>query len=195
MDSESNQQTSKTKSKIHVIGCGPTAVKWDGQGYSIGVNDCWAFGNPTDELVVVNPRSQFTERRQWVIDTSTPKVFHTIFPEWRHAAEKMINQYSRYTPGRIPNGKTVYYGLTSPFMAVSIAFNYGAEDIILWGVDLTNHRIVNGSLLADELKNWKVFRLALSKKNCNLWLGTDSPVMGKFIPVYENRIDNANQRG
>lgn len=68
--------------EVSIIGCGETASQWDGKGISIGVNDCWRFGKPTDYLVVVNTKKQFNQDRlDWIL-RSQPSILFTHSSEW-----------------------------------------------------------------------------------------------------------------
>lgn len=177
------------KEKIHILACGPTGQFWDGKGYSIGVNDCWKY-RPTNELLVVNHRNDFSPERQKIIDASTPLIFHTLFPDWKEHYQ-MVPLRSKYQ-GQPLDGKRLYYANSSAFCATNLAFNYGAKDIILWGVDFVGHQNIKGDKLLDEIKRWRLLYLELTKKGCKLWLGFNNTVMGQFLPTYENSSNHTN---
>jgi hypothetical protein len=64
-------------SSVSILGCGESGQYWDGIGDSIGVNDCWKFGHPTDYLMVLDPPGRFTEDRRKIIRESKPLHFIT----------------------------------------------------------------------------------------------------------------------
>src|SRR5688572_4154328 len=99
-----------------VIGCGQTSTKWDGSGYSIGVNDCWKTGLITDRIVVVNGMRKYPDRLKIILN-STPKdgLYSHIVGFCHHPNFKHIGSMQRWK-GVYKEG-VLYHSSSSPFIA------------------------------------------------------------------------------
>jgi len=181
-----------------IVGCGDSAKDWVPNGISIGVNDCWKFGKPTDYLVVVNsplkfnPKTSngFTNRLKTICD-STPKRFFchdSTWRKWFKGAETL--------PMRTFNGKyvhqRVYSSKTSPFIAITLAVKLGATEIILWGVDmLTHHAFSPGKKdFQLEFEHYKILFDELKIHGVNVFIGNKETVLKDYLPVYDLREAN-----
>lgn len=161
--------------EVSIIGCGETASQWDGKGFSIGVNDCWRFGKPTDYLVVVNTKKQFTEERlNWII-RSQPERLYTHSEDYRHDFPESIFFKLKEDCFQKWRGKlidsTVQFSKTSPFVAISLAYSIGAKTINLYGVDFNNHKTYNPSNTSDflhEINNYKSLFQQLKAKGITI---------------------------
>lgn len=169
-----------------IIGCGITAKLWNGEGYSIGVNDCWKYGLITDRLIVVNSLNKWQDRRKVVLD-STPKdgLYSMIANFNHHPNYKHIGPMQRFRPNRfgIKPG-VLYYSSTSPFIALSMAHNLGYKEIVLWGVDLVDHPNVKDNSLRREIQQFDSFCKALLKEGTNVYLGSEFGALKDYLPVW-----------
>lgn len=186
---------------VSIIGCGQSAKEWFNTpcDLSIGVNDCFKFGRDADWLVVVNAIDKFTPKssnnytdRLATIVSSKPKRFLCHNGAWKRlflGAELLELHPFR---GSLRKGR-IAFKKTSPFVALHVAFNAGASDIILWGVDFTNHPKINGKVLIDELVYYRALFDLLKKEGVNVWIGNDQTVLKEYLPVYKpissNTID------
>lgn len=125
-----------------IVGCGESAEQWVPRGHSVGVNDSWKWGKPTDSLLVCNRPTNFNEQRLRVITNSKPSAFYShksnwayAFPDWKKV--RLIPWYGTLINFKEP---VAYSSNTSPFIALSLAYNLGATEIIMWGVDMINHK-------------------------------------------------------
>src|SRR5690606_21079836 len=114
-------------STIHIIACGDTGAHWDGSGPSIGVNDCWKWGNPVDFLVLLNTPGQFQPSRLEVIKASKPKKLFTNLPSQWSPYFDTIEQIGlrRWSSGDPFKRGTLYHASTSPMVAISLAAMWG----------------------------------------------------------------------
>ncbi len=169
---------------VSIIGCGSTAKDWFNTpcDLSIGVNDSRKWGRDTDWLVVVN--RHFEPVRDHVIKSSMPKRFLTnsaaYWPKFFTEAEVMRMQ---------PYGKHmkkghVYSSKTSPFVAMSLAFNAHADTIILHGVDMVSHPNITGKALNYELRQYERFCRQLNEFNTKVFVSSKESALSKFLPVY-----------
>jgi hypothetical protein len=169
-----------------IVACGQTAKDWIPRGHSIGVNDSWRFGKPTDSLLVCNRPSNFTEERLKVITTSKPETFYSHKANWAYAfpAWKKINLCQWY--GRLVKGMH-YSSNTSPFIALTLAYNLGAKDIIMWGCDFVSHPTFNpdNPYRDKEIDTYMELIAELKEQGVNVWLGKEGTAFDKLIPVYK----------
>lgn len=155
---------------INIIGCGESAANWDGKGESIGVNDCWKYGNPTDYLVLVNGIRKFPPQRLATIINSLPKRVITHLAEWREVMRCPVDLITfglwnnQLLPGRI------FHAETSPFVAMSWAYREGYDEMILWGVDFKTHQTYSPGLPSyeGEMKQYESFIEALTIKGVTI---------------------------
>lgn len=139
---------------VSIIGLGESVKYFDGKGPTIGVNDCFKF-HPVDTLLLIDPPRRFTPERRRIIETSKPKlaVFYDLgwaqtFTNHKFKPDYNIKQlffsdgrtmrFSKYM-GKLYNDR-VLHSLTSPFVAISLAYVLGYKEIVLWGVDLNTHK-------------------------------------------------------
>lgn len=163
--------------RINIIACGETGSLWDGEGYSIGVNDCWKFGKPTNGLVVVNSPGKFNRDRLDVIIRSTPETFYTHLKGWKlhfpNMKEIRMNNWNGHAKS-LRDGR-IFHSRTSPLIAMSIAFNMGAKELILWGVDFQTHHIYKAGTknTTGEIRQYETFCKALEEKGCKVYAGAE----------------------
>lgn len=177
---------------VSIVACGPSAKEWHKTpcDLSIGVNDCVKFGHQVDWLVVVNAVGKFTAKakngyqdRLFTIIQSKPKRFFCHNGAWKGyfpSAELVQLQPFRGSvkKGRIASSKT------SPFVALNLAFDAGATDIIIWGVDFLNHPSVKDKLLNYELGEYRRLFEALEKQGMRVFIGSDQTILKEYLPVY-----------
>jgi hypothetical protein len=160
----------------NIIGCGPTAKHWNLEGFSIGVNDCFRF-HPTDYLIVVNTFKEY--QRTKIVQESRPKHLFSYLSFWAsHPCYKYIGDFNPWR-GKLTKG-VLYYSNNSTFMAASMAFNMGYDEIVLWGVDFTGHVNINHekkinddgpSTLDKAFNDFHSFQEELLKQKASLYLG------------------------
>ena len=175
---------------VSIIGCGTTAKDWFNTpcDLSIGVNDMKKFGKDPDWLILVNRR--FTPEREKIIKATKAKRVLTSIKHWKdhfkNAEEIRMQPFGKH----LKKGH-VYSSKTSPFIAMSLAFNAGATDIILWGVDFSPdnpHPVIKDKLLNYEVRQYISFIRKLKEYSVNVFLGVKSnSVFMDYIPIYESR--------
>src|SRR5690348_12790496 len=128
---------------VSVIACGESAKHWKEVpcDLSIGVNDVLKFGAHPDWLLCINGMNKFTDERRQTIMNTRPRKFFTHNTGW-------LNHFSMFCEvekiamhswrGYVKKGR-LYSSLTSPIVAMCLAFNAGSKDMIIWGVDFENH--------------------------------------------------------
>jgi len=138
--------------RCSIIALGDTGTLWDGSGFSIGVNDAWKFGKPTDALLCVNVFMENPARQKIVADSRPKAGFYS-------SNTRMWVNHPNYIPmlnlkrfeGKYVKGE-LYYRHTSTFIAITLAVKLGYTEIVLYGHDLTNHKNVKNRILEAEIK-------------------------------------------
>ncbi len=158
--------------KIAILGLGYSLNEFDPKEfeYSIGVNDIWRY-HKTNAVVVLNNAKEFTAERLKIINECTPEVFYSQIVAWDKRKDfQKIDILPGY-PDRICSLDQPAFckSFTSPFVAAQIAYKYYfAEEIHLFGVDLTNHQHVNGSLAVKSKLHFKNLKIVLEQKGCKM---------------------------
>jgi hypothetical protein len=174
---------------VDVVATGQTSQNWKQHDFSIGVNDCWKLGKPIDALVVCNRPEQFSSDRFEIIKSSTPKDFYShksnwaeYFPKWKKL--NLVTWYGTLNPNQ------TYCSDTSPFIAMSLAYNLGAKKIILWGCDFKDHHIYNdfNPQTKREVERYLELISALNEKGVEVFLGTNGTAFDDKLKVYEENI-------
>lgn len=179
-----------------IVACGQSAKDWIPNGTSIGVNDANKWGKPVDYLVVVNSPIKFHPNknngsvdRLKVITSSKPKRFFCHNSNWRSYFPKAELLGMRVFNGSYKPGR-VYSSKTSPVVAITLAASLGAKDIILWGVDFTNHyRFQPGKKdYVDEIELYKMLFDELGKAGVKVWLGNDNTSLKQWLPIWKQKV-------
>lgn len=154
--------------RANIIGCGPTGSLWNGEGFSIGVNDCLKFGKPVNALVCVNVFNKEPERRKIVESIVTTHGFWSHTRHWAHRPDyrklEMRSWGGIYRPGQ------VYWSHTSTFISVTLAASMGFTEIVMYGVDLVDHAHVKNHRLKGEIKNTLELSEQLEKHGIKLYI-------------------------
>ncbi len=179
-----------------IVGCGQTASDWIPRGTSIGVNDCWKWGKPTDALLVCNRPQEFGIERLKVITSSKPKTFYTHkkLAVWSFAFQnikrlRLQNWDRNFIPrmDRFPlEERVIYSSNTVSFIALSLCYQLGATEIIMWGVDFVNHNTfhTDNPETAKEVNRHLELIAALKEQGVNVWLGKEGTAFDGRVPVY-----------
>lgn len=161
--------------KIAVLGLGPSINLFLTQGQAdydltIGVNDIWRYF-PADVIVCVDVPSAFSLDRLRVINHSKPKIFYSQKFIWESRPDfRKINILPGY-PDRICDLSQpgFWKSFCSPFVAVQVAWRlHDADEIHLYGVDLTNHPHLDQKLCQKIKIHFDNLRTALQDRGCQM---------------------------
>lgn len=175
---------------ISIVACGDTASEWHKVpcDLSIGVNDAWKFGRPTDWLLSCNWPQKFATHRLNIIKESTPKQFYSNVEQWRAFFPGMIKIRLNSWDGHLYKNRLdeFSHAHTSPFIAMSMAYKHGATDIILWGVEFINHSTYDqhNPQTRYEVKTYRGMIESLAKEGVKVWLGKEGSLLEEFVPVW-----------
>lgn len=176
-----------------IIGCGDSAKDWTAYGHTLGVNDCWKWGKPTESLVVCNRPTEFHRDRQGnlcdrlrTIEMSDPMNFYTHKSNWAYAFPgwKKIGLAPWY--GTL-HREQIYSSNTISFIALSLAFHLGASEIVMFGVDFKNHWLFNESNpeTKREVDRHLLLISEMEKQGCRVYLGATGTAFDDYLPVYQ----------
>lgn len=155
---------------IACLGLGPSLNLFNPADFemSIGVNDIWKYFE-SEAVVCLDKRSAFTAERLLTIDNCKPKAFYSQIVNWDTRPDfHKIELFHHY-----PNHECILdypqfnKSYCSPFVACQIAFRYyGAMDIHLFGVDLTNHKHLDRRLCEQIKIHFRNLKGALNVRGC-----------------------------
>ena len=170
-----------------VVASGESARHWVRRGICIGSNDVNKWGQEVDYLILANHPGKFKERLTTIkkskanVLTTSKKQWGKIFPS--------CEQITRVTSfnQRIVNG-FIYTSSTTPIMCISLGIKLGAKDIILWGVDMINHRVWSkGTKQGNrEIAIYLRFFDACQKIGVKLYLGANNTAFDSILPLYHD---------
>ncbi len=172
---------------IHVIGKGESKkfFKHDGN-VTIGVNDVnkWI---KTDHIVVVDPMDNLKEMH---------KTFRNSNAMFWSQNEDNRNYVKNFTLIELARGRGVLddfdsdrfvYSITSPFVAVHLAYKLGAKNIVMWGVDFNTHpNFDTDSLRNRALKDFGNLRKKLNERGVNFYVGHEMSMFSSILPILES---------
>jgi len=171
---------------ISIVACGASGAQWDGTGLAIGVNDCFKFGKRTPILLIANHFSKFPADRVETIKQHNPTKFYCDNNSWRHIfpnyAQVKLRSWDgilRKEPDRLAHADT------SPFIAMSLAYNLGATKIVLYGVDFRTHHAYNdkSQMRIMEIRRYKQLTELLRSKGVKVYLGVEGSALDSFLTL------------
>lgn len=174
---------------VSIVGCGSTAEGWFNHPHdvSIGVQDAIKWGKDTDYLVLIDSLQGFKREPERVklIGKSKAKIL-TNGDTWKSIFKNYEKLHLRPFGKYLKKGH-VYSSKSSPFVALSYAFNLGAKNIILWGVDMKTHRLFHqGSRMQDyELRNFEKICRLMSEQGVNVFVSSPESALSKFLNVWK----------
>jgi hypothetical protein len=173
---------------VFCIGCGKSAEYWFNHPHdvSIGVNDAIKHGKDTDYLILIDSLQGFKKEpdRVKLIGKSKAKIL-TNGDTWRSIFKNYERLHLRPFGKYLKKGH-VYCSKSSPFVALSYAFNLGATDIVMFGVDMRNHKLFNdGSRLQQyELRNIEKICRMMAEQGTRVWVSSKESALSKFLNVW-----------
>lgn len=179
--------------RVNVIACGESARHWDGRGHSIGVNDCWKLGKPTDALLVVDSfQGDGDHDRAKIIRASRPCYFFSQMMYWSQQPGFRRIRLRRFN-GELRKGEIYHNHASSPFIAISLASTCGFTEIVLWGVDFVDHPVIRGELLERQLVDFALLIACLTALHITVRLGVAHGALKQIIPaLHQNEKAPAN---
>ena len=159
--------------KVAILGLGSSLSEFKAEDFdlSIGVNDIWRAVK-SDVVVCINPVSDFTRERYKIIDECKPQAFYSQIVNYDKRPDfvkiDIISGYGadRYVNLDLPG---YYKSYCSPFVACQIGYKvYHAEELHIFGVDLTNHPVLHGELCNTIRTHFVNLKAALTAKGCQM---------------------------
>lgn len=172
---------------IHVIGKGESKDFFINDGnVTIGVNNVNKWIR-TDHVVIMDNVKNYPEWHETLLKSGA------MF--WCNLKEN--KKYVRnFTLIELSRGRGVLsdfdtdkfvYSITSPFLAVHLAYKFGATKIVMWGVDFNTHENFNTDKLRNRaLKDFRNLREKLNERGCELYVGNEISMFSSILPIYNN---------
>lgn len=171
--------------KCIVMGCGPSVTNlqpYVDKCFKIGVNDIGDFCDP-DMLVILDYKNVFTPKRFETIINTRPKMVASQVGQWdkditsphtffqlKLGSRNIENFDADLDSGKVP------ISITSPYVAIAIAYYMGFREIGMIGVDFTqNHYNDNDGVhklnkrLTEVNNAYKNIYNKLKGHGCLLW--------------------------
>lgn len=176
----------------HIVGCGESGAHWpefwkEGD-ISLGVNDAGKWGKEFDYLFLIDNIINFRNEpeRIDIIRKSKAKIVtlgHSWKPIFKDYEVVKVQPFTKHlVKGRL------YHSQTSTFVAACYAFNLGATEIILHGVDLNTHKTFSkGKRATDhELFQYKNLGFFMKQQGVLLSISSkESQLYGVGMPCCE----------
>jgi hypothetical protein len=165
---------------IVVCGCGTSLLKFKEEAnnfITIGVNDVSQLFIPNYLLVTDGP-TRFYGKRETNINNSGSKYLFTCTKGWRHP-NQVYFKLGYNSPKSLDSKDSIDHFLNSPYVAIGLAYKFGAKKIGLVGVDFTkghfynekdgDHPIVNMNYLKKVDDAYLVLKTKLLAKGVQLF--------------------------
>lgn len=155
----------------HVLGLGESIKDFkEYDGYRIGVNDIYRH-TYCDRVIVVNDFRKLLERKHY-IDTCRPlDGLWSQLRCWESHAEYRKLKFQAWNG--VFKDKTVFFGKSSPFIALTMAYSMGFKEIVLWGVDMVTHELIKDKTKVVEMNNFSTFISHIEKRGVKVFKGSD----------------------
>lgn len=171
---------------INILGCGESTKQYHGHGMSIGVNDCLKHGHKPNLLGIWNHRNKFTPDRVSTIIKTNPIKLYTDTDSWDKYFPDIVKVKLRSWDGHVrKEPDRLAHAHTSPFIAMSLAYNLGATKIVLWGADFITHGTWSKSnpQMSIELRQYRQFTDALRREGVRVYLGAHGSLLEEFLTI------------
>jgi hypothetical protein len=190
---KTERKLTSIKMRINIIGVGESARHWKGEGPSIGVNDVIRFGYQPTYLLVLNTPNKFsTERLNHIKQIRSQKVFTDYPNTWAdfltvpiEEVKSRLYNANEKKPERLSRNY-IYHARTSPFVAISLAYAWGYNEIILYGVDFKTHKTYTEGTRAfnQEFERYRIFCDSLRKEGVSVYRISDESAL-TFLPIWQ----------
>lgn len=173
----------------HVVGCGESGARWPefwSEGdISLGVNDAGKWGKDFDYLFLIDNMMNFRNEPDRIskIRKSKAKIV-TLGHSWKPLFKDYEVIKTQPFTKRLMPGK-LYHSQTSTFVAACYAFNMGATDIILHGVDLNTHKKFAAGNRSTELevRQYRALHDQMESTSCTLWVSSPHSQLSGHLPI------------
>ena len=174
----------------HIVGCGESGKHWpefwkEGD-ISLGVNDAGKWGKDLDYLFLIDNILNFRNEPERIAEIRKSKakivtLGHSWKPLFKDYEVVKVQPFTK----RLIKGK-LYHSQTSTFVAACYAFNLGATEIILHGVDLNTHKIFSAGKRATdlEIRQYVALSAIMESHGCILWVSSRESQLSKHLQPF-----------
>ena len=167
----------------NIVALGDSAKHYDGSGLSIGVNDAFKFGHKLQNLLLANAPGKFEPERLQTIVNSRPDNFYSNTEAWKKYFPNMIHYKTESWNGILIKKRGLTTMNSSPCIAMHLAWQLGATELVLWGVDFKTHETIKDGILKTELRQYRAFIHALKENGVETYLGAKGSALQEFVNV------------
>lgn len=167
----------------HVLGLGPSIKSFRPDGnLTIGCNDIYRY-HETDIVIVV---SNLPYNRAIFVHNARPKMLLSHMPRWyAHPSFERLPEMLHWRSDRenvLKNG--IFKSTNTPFIAATYAFSLGFTEIVLWGVDFTDHPLIKDTYLETTKLHFSQLQEALLKNRASMFLGNSGSTLN--LPLWKS---------
>lgn len=171
---------------IDVLGCGPGIKNFKPIGNILfGVNDIFKY-HKVDYLVLLDHPEAFNKERLEIIKNSKPFRTLSDLDSWA-----FMPGYKKFTKAETPgdvstltDSHKIPFHCDSTFTATALASCLICDNIVLWGVDFTNHPHLKEH--SEIIKKcYKDLYKALIKIDIKLFVGYKESLLSDVLPIYK----------
>jgi len=173
-------------SRFHILGLGESLEEYQpDNGQTIGVNDIHSRVK-TDYVVCVDGKKAFTPERQKTILETDCKGFFTQCDDWQGVTNfNKIELAAGRGNLKFLDSRKFVYSISSPYVAVILAYKLCASEIILHGVDFKTHKNFKDNKLKRALEHFEALNIKLKEKKVDLYVGSEYSALSEFIEVWQ----------
>lgn len=174
---------------FHVLGIGESLREYIGLALpnpnEIGVNDICTY-LPCDKVVCIDAPTAFEPKRRRHVANCRPSVFYSHHRDWeKHPAYSYIALQHGFVSTESLKSGVLYASNNSPYVACQLAYQLGATEIVLWGVDFNTHVHLSGDVMYTKAKtDYERLAKALKELNIGLYVGSKQSRLSEVLPVW-----------
>ncbi len=157
---------------------------------TIGVNDIWRYVS-TDVIVCIDHKHCFSINRQKIIEKSKPSKFVSHNPHWCNQENFEFIKLTPvpHTASTVLSEQRYQSGLTSTFVACQYAAKSGYKNIVMFGVDVYGHRVLDTppkrqAIITNHLR----LKNQLENYGVSLMVGNEDSLLAQVLPAWKPTI-------
>ena len=170
---------------INILATGPSLGRYKpSEEITIGVNKI-VMTHEVDHLVIVDVLASFPAPVISKIRTRPFKEFYTHLPnEWKGTVKKLNHIFLYNLRGGVDLDSDKYcYSISSPFVAVHLAYKLGATLIDIYGADYNDHPSFTDKDILKQIKtHFALMQRSLIQKGCSMRVTKES-MLSEFLPL------------
>lgn len=171
---------------VDILALGETLSEFkQSENITIGVNDIHSKIK-TDFVVCVDSPKAFKGERLESLKATNCKGFYSQVEDWKNLPNFNLIEFNlgRGLVDGLDNDKFCY-SISSPYVAVILAYKMKARNIVLYGADYQTHPNFIDDRIQRVLKDFKTLRIALNKRGVGLFVCSEFSELSRVMPVWQ----------